>query len=133
MRRPVFRPLLLLPLLFGLIAAAACTASEQQDAKQQVQQTGKDIKQQSKDAWAGIRTDGERLADRVQTRNDADAKKELLSKCRDALERMRKADSAAADQVDKLCNQIRDADVNNSSAWNDIKARLNELNQQLGG
>lgn len=127
MKRPWVRVLVLLPLLFGIVAVAACTESDKEDARN----TAADAKQQAKDAWASLKTDGERLVDRVQTRNDPEAKQQLLDKCRDSLERLRKSDSSFADNVAKLCNQIRDADPGNSSAWNDIKSRIDQLNRDL--
>ena len=124
--------LVVLPLILGMAIAAACSESEVDQAQDTAKSTSKDIQQQTKDAWASFRTDSDRLVDQVQTKNDPEAKKQLLDRCRNSVEQMRKANSTNADQVDKFCDQIRDADVNNKDAWNNVKSRLNELNKQIG-
>ncbi len=100
-------------------------------AKEDVKDAAASAKQQAREAWASIRTDGERWVDRIQTRGDTGAKQELLNACRDALERLRKDNAGAADRVDRLCTRIRDTDVSNSSAWNEIQSELNRLDAEL--
>ena len=80
-----------------------------------------------------MRTDGERLVDRVQTGKDNDAKKQLLDNCRNAQERLAKQNSDRSDRVNKLCDRIRDTDVNAGDQWNSIKTELQQLNRELGG
>ena len=124
--------LLAIPLVLGMAIVSACSESETEDAKDTVQGASQDIQKQTKDAWAGLRTDSDRLVDQVQTRNDPEAKKKLLDNCRDSVEKMRKAKSTSADRVNQLCDQIRDADVNNADAWNNVKSRMTELNREIG-
>ncbi len=117
------------------VGFVACTAEDEASVDSGMataERSASDLKADAKDAWASLRTDGERLVDRVQTRNDTDAKQQLLQSCRDALERLRKAEVDSAGRVDQLCTRIRDTDVNNSSAWTDIKSELQRLNTEMG-
>jgi hypothetical protein len=70
---------------------------------------------------------GERLVDEIRTRNAPEAKQQLLDRCRDALERLREADSEDAERVESLCDRIRDTDIEDSSVWNDIKEQIEQL------
>jgi len=122
--------------LFGAVAGVACSDDGTVDtdkAKETAQQAQQDITQETRGAWATLRTDGSRLIDQVQTRNDPEAKQQLLNRCRDTVENMRKNDTANADQVNKLCDKIRDTEPNSQNAWNDIKTQFNELNTRYGG
>lgn len=130
-------PLTLALVLFGT-ALAACNAEDEQDLRdtgrdvqQQTRELSEDARRESSDAWASLRTDGERLVDQVQTRNDPESKQQLLDRCRDTLERLRKAGSPRAGQVDDLCTAIRAADVSNDSVWDGIRQRFNQLNQEF--
>jgi hypothetical protein len=80
---------------------------------------------------ADLRTDGERLINEIQTRNDPDAKDQLLDRCRDVEEQLRKSENASADRVNKFCDDIRDADPEDSGAWNTIRTRFDELNSNF--
>ena len=117
--------------LAGVVAGFACTDEEAARTDQQVREATNGARQQARDAWASVRTDGERLVDQIQTRNDSEAKQDLLNECRDALERLRKNDAAIADRVEKLCDRIRDTDVNAGSTWNDVKQQLRDINREL--
>ena len=123
--------LLAVVLLAGAIVGAACeegsdvTADQAQD---RINETSDDIQAQADDAWASLRTDGERLIDEVQTRNDPEAKDQLLDRCRDAEERLRQDDNANADRINEFCDEIRDTNPEDSDAWNAIKSRFDELN-----
>jgi len=102
-------------------------------AKDQANQASQSIKKETRDAWATMRTDGNRLVDQVQTRNDPEAQRQLLENCRKSVEQMRKNDAPNSDQVNRLCDRIRDTDVKNSNAWNEIKTQFNDLNTRFGG
>ena len=133
MKGMIFR-LLAATLFAGAIAGVACSDDGTVDtdrARDQAQQTQQQVTKETKEAWATLRTDGERLIDDIQTRNDPDAKQKLLNQCRDALEQMRKNDAANADRVDKFCNRVRETDPNSQSAWNEIKAEFKQLNDQF--
>ena len=91
------------------------------------------IRKETRDAWASMRTDGDRLVDQIQTRNDASAKQQLLDNCRKSVEEMRKNDAPNADQVNKFCDKVRDTDVSNRSGWDDVKNQFRELNTRFGG
>ena len=126
--------LLAVGLLIGAVAGVACSDDGSVDtdrARDQAQQTQQDVSKEAKDAWASLRTDGERLIDEVQTRNDPAAKQRLLDQCRDVLERMRQNDNASADRVETFCNRVRDADPNAEGAWNQIKAEFEALDDQF--
>ncbi|MFN8556323.1 MAG: hypothetical protein U0531_02875 [Dehalococcoidia bacterium] len=85
------------------------------------------------DAFAELRTNGERLVDRVQTSNDPAAKQQLLDTCRDALARLRREGSNAEKRVDNLCTSIRETDPNTPAAWDGIRQRMNEIRRQKAG
>ena len=92
------------------------------------------VKKDTSEAWAKVRTDGDRLVERIQSNNDADgAKRDLLDQCREAHERIARNDAENATRVVKVCEQIRDTDVRNSDAWKNIKSQLNDLNKRFGG
>jgi hypothetical protein len=126
--------LLAVALVATAVVGVACSDDGNVDtdqARDQAQQTRQEVTKEAKDAWASLRTDGQRLIDEVQTRNDPGAKQRLLDECRDVLEEMRKNDAASADRVNKFCNRVRDTDPNADSAWNEIKAEFEELNSQF--
>lgn len=83
--------------------------------------------EQLRDGWASLRTDGERLIDRIQTRGDSEAKQELLEDCRDRLEEAREAESSAADRIGSVCDRIRDADVDSGDEWDSIKDKVGDI------
>jgi hypothetical protein len=120
-------------LLVGATAAAACSDEEQQEAHDTVATVSAEARQEAREAWASLWTEGERLLDRIETRNDPDAQQQLLGRCRDVLERLRKNASPQVERVDTLCDDIREANVNRSDAWDDIRARMQELNREFGG
>ena len=119
---PWLLPLLLIAL--GGMVVVACT-----DDGEGAAQT---VSQQSKDAWAKMRTDSDRLVDNVQKNKDQASKQTLLDNCRNTQEQMAKNDAERARRVERVCDQIRDADPANSNAWSDIKKRLDELNKEIG-
>ena len=130
-----FMPRLLVAvLLAGAVALTGCddgsdvTADQAQD---RINETSDEIESQASDAWAGLRTDGERLIDEVQTRNDPAVKDRLLDRCRDAEEQLRKDGSANADRVNELCDDIRDANPEDGEAWTTIKSRFDELRNEF--
>lgn len=121
-------------LLVGVVALAACDGGSDVDTEQaqdRVNQSADDVQEQANDVWSELRTDGERLIDEVQTRNDPEVKDRLLDRCRDAEEQLRKGDNSNADRVNELCDTIRDADPDDSDAWATIKTRFEELNREF--
>jgi hypothetical protein len=134
--KPLITRLLAAGLLVGAIAGVACSDDGSVDTEQvrdQAQQTRQDVKEQTKDAWASLRTDGERLIDQIQTRNDPAAKQRLLDQCRDVLEQMRQNDAASADRVEDFCDRVRDTNPDAQGVWNEIKAEFEDLNNQFRG
>lgn len=126
--------LLAMVLLAGAVIGAACEGESNGTAEQaqdRASTTASDLRERAADAWAGLRTDGERLIDDVQTRNDPEAKDQLLDHCRDAEEQLREADSANADRVNEFCDRVRDTDVDDSDAWQRIKAEFDQLRNEL--
>jgi len=135
-------------LMLGAASLAACSESEtdsaadqarsaaqtavSSNAGQQAQAAAGSVQKEVKDAWSSMSVDSDRLLDRIQARNDPEAKKELLDKCRNAQEKIAKSDNTRGGDVNKLCDQIRDADVNNRDSWNQIKDQMTRLNQQMG-
>ncbi len=94
-----------------------------------VEEAAGDARQEAENAFASLRTDGERLLDEIRTRNAPELKQTLLDRCRDVLERLRQADSPNADRVDDLCTRIRDTDVNDAAAWQQVRDELAKLPQ----
>ncbi len=84
-------------------------------------------RQEAETAFANLRTEAERLVDQFQTRNAPEAKQQLLNQCRDALERLRKANSDQVGRVDALCNRIRDTDPSNASSWREVRDEIAKL------
>lgn len=122
------------PLILLLAAVAAmgllggCGEDDDgNDLGQQAEDAAEDVGEAAQDAFASLRTDGERLIDEIQTRNDPEAKEQLLDRCRDTLEQLREDASASADAVEEVCDLIRDTDVNDRDAWSDVKDRLDQL------
>ena len=117
--------LLAVAVLAGAVVSIACDSESDvnsDQAQQQVKEVSQNVKQEVRQAWAGFQTDSERLVDDVQTRKDPEAKKKLVDSCRDTLERLRREDADSASRIEKICDKIRDTDVNNNSAWNDVKS-----------
>lgn len=92
-----------------------------------VEQAGNEAREEAEQAFATLRTNAERILDEIQTRNAPELKERLLDECRDALERLRRADSDRADRVEDLCDRIRDTDPSDSSVWRDVKDELGRL------
>ena len=128
-------------MLPGLLAAAllavsavgiACSDDGSVDTDKARDQA-QTIRNETRQAWANMRADGDRLIDQIQTRSDPDAKQQLLDRCRDSHDRMQKEDASNADRVNRLCDRIRNTDPSAQSAWNEIKSEFRELNNRIGG
>lgn len=121
--------LLLTLLLLGAVVGVACEVDETG--------TGRDttdrIQREAREGWASLRTDGERFLDNARGRNDPEAKQRFLDRCRDTEEQLRRADDANADAVNEFCDAVRDTDVTNRRAWDDLRRRWQDLKQRLGG
>ncbi|MDQ4130794.1 MAG: hypothetical protein M3133_07390 [Actinomycetota bacterium] len=122
------RAVLGIVLAFALVSGACGDDVDTEATRDTVAETAEDAREAAENAFAELRTQGERLVDEVRTTNAPEAKEQLLDRCRDALERLRRAESDRADQVDSLCNRIRDADVENDARWGEIKDELSRLN-----
>lgn len=92
-----------------------------------IEDVADDARQRAEEAFASLRTDAERVVDELQTEQAPQAKDELLERCRDALERLREADSEATDRVGQICDRIRDTDVSDADAFNTIRQEINEI------
>lgn len=79
------------------------------------------------DGWATLRTEAEGLIDDISTRHDPEAKSQLLEKCRERLEDLRRADSDEVGRVESLCDRIRDTDVDAGAAWAEIKDEIDSI------
>jgi hypothetical protein len=126
--------MLVVLLLAGAVVAAACESDSgvnSGQAQDRARDTTGTVRDQARDAWASLRTDGERLIDNIQTRNDPEAKQQLLDRCRVAEERLRENDSRNADRVNEFCDNVRDTDLNNTDAWERIKAEFEQLRDQI--
>ena len=117
--------------LVGVLAFGACGDDDGQTTtdtiEQQTEEAARDARAAAQDAWAALRTDAERLLDEIRTRDAPRVKEEVLERCRDALERLRKAESDAVDRVERLCSRIQETDVANADAWSDIKREIDQV------
>src|SRR3712207_5202581 len=100
--------------LFGGVAVACDEDPEvntpdvnTEQVQNRANEVASNVKESSKNAWASISTDGNRLIDSVQTRNDAGAKQDLLNNCRHVEEKMRKEHVSGSRQVNDFCDDIR--------------------------
>ncbi len=115
--------------LAALFAACADNDADPEATRDSVEDAGRDVREEAEDAFASLRTDGERLLDEIQTRNAPEAKERLLNQCRDVLERLRQADSEHVDRVDALCNRIRETDPADASVWREVKDEISNLRE----
>lgn len=94
-------------------------------AADEAREATEDVQGAAQDAWATLETEAEGLVDRIQTGSDPLAKQQLLEKCRSRLESLRKAESDLAGKAEAICDRIRDTDVSDRRAWDEIKADIN--------
>lgn len=134
-----------LPLALALAAAllVACGGDDgdgqaTDDTQNDVEQLAEDARESAGDVaseaadrlrsgWASLRTNSERLVDAIRTRNDPDAKQELVDNCRDRLQDARAANSDQADRIESLCDRIRDTDVSAGDAWDEIRSEIEDI------
>lgn len=112
--------------------AAALTGCSSDDVgtdvtRDTIEERAGDVQEAAREGMSGLRTDIERLIDDVQARNAPEVKQQLLDRCRDALERLRRASSDSADRVQGLCDRIQGADITNQSVWNEIKQEVEQI------
>lgn len=92
-----------------------------------IEQAGRDAQDAARDGLGGLRTDAERFIDDIQSRNASEAKQQLLERCRDSVERLRKASSDEAERVTAICERIQNSDLENRSAWDEIKQEIEKV------
>ncbi len=118
-------------MLVGALTFTACGDDDGGTAtdavEQQTEEAARDARAAAQDAWASLRTDAERLLDEIRTQDAPRVKEELLERCRDVLERLRRAESDATQRVEQLCSRIQETDVANADAWSDIKRQIDQL------
>lgn len=111
----------------GTLFVACGDDVDTQATEDTVAEATRDARDEAENAFASLRTEGERLMDEFQTRNAPQAKEKLLEQCRKALEELRKADSDRAGQVDSLCNRIRETDPSDASVWQEVRDEIAKL------
>lgn len=94
-----------------------------------IEQRSNEAREEAEQAFATLRTNGERILDEIQTRNAPELKERLLDECRDALERLRRAESDRAPSVEALCDRIRDTDPNDAGMWREVKDEIEKLRE----
>ena len=117
----------LITIALGMLFVACGDDADTQATQDTVEDATRDAREEAENAFATLRTEGERLLDEFQTRNAPEAKQKLLDQCRDVLERLRKANSDQAGRVDSLCNRIRETDPNNASVWREVREEIAKL------
>lgn len=105
----------------------ACGDSDETGLDDEIEDAAGDAAAALDDAWANLETDGERLVDEIQSAGDPEAKQELLDRCRDVLEELRESDSDRAGEVEAMCDRIRDTDVDDNDAWDEVEQEIEEL------
>jgi hypothetical protein len=115
------RSLLVVLVTLGALLPA-CGTNDVDDVTDAIEdiEDADDARQAADVAWASFRTDFERLADEAAT--DEEAQRELAEACRDALAELREADDSRADQLESLCDDIRDADV--EAEWEALQEEI---------
>lgn len=121
--------LVLIAIALGMLFVACGDDVDTEATQDTVEEATRDARNETENAFANLRTEAERLMDEFQTRNAPEAKQQLLDKCRDALERLRKANSDQAGRVDSLCNRIRDTEPSNAAVWREVKDEIAKLRQ----
>ncbi|HWC11729.1 MAG TPA: hypothetical protein VG455_10945 [Acidimicrobiales bacterium] len=126
-----FRRKLETVILVGALTLAGCGDDNGETTvdtvEQQTEEAARDARAAAQDIWASVRTDAERLLDQIRTEDAPRFKEQLLERCRDALERLRKAESDAAGRVEDLCSRIQETDVTNADAWADIRREIDQV------
>ncbi len=117
----------LITIALGTLFVACGDDADTQATQDTVAEATRDAREEAENAFATLRTEGERLLDEFQTRNAPQAKEMLLEQCRDVLERLRKANSDQAGRVDSLCNRIRETDPSNAAAWREVRDEIAKL------
>ena len=110
-----------------LFVACGDNDVDTQATEDTVAEATRDAREEAENAFASLRTEGERLLDEFQTRNAPEAKQKLLEQCRDVLERLSKANSDQVGRVDSLCNRIRETDPTNASVWREVRDEIAKL------
>lgn len=121
---------ILLVTVFALGGAlAGCSSGDvgTEATRDTIERAGDEAQEAAREGMASLRTDVERFVDDVRTRNAPEAKQQLLDRCRDELERLRKTNSDSADRVAGVCDRIQNTDITNMSAWNEIKQEIEKL------
>ena len=119
----------MITIALGTLFVACGDDADTQATEDTVAEATRDAREETENAFATLRTEGERLLDEFQTRNAPEAKQKLLDQCRDVLERLRKANSDQVDRVDSLCNRIRDTDPSNASVWREVRDEIAKLRE----
>jgi vacuolar-type H+-ATPase subunit H len=124
------RALVVVTIALGTLFAACGDNDVDTEATQDtVENATSDAREEAEDAFATLRTEAERLVDEFQTRNAPEAKERLLEECRNALERLRQADSDQVGRVESLCDRIRDTDPSNESLWREVRDEITRLRE----
>ena len=122
--------LIVIVIALGTLFAACGDNDVDTEATQDTVETAtRDAREETENAFATLRTEAERLVDEFQTRNAPEAKQRLLDQCRDARERLRRANSDQVGRVDSLCNRIRDTDPSNASLWREVRDEISKLRE----
>jgi hypothetical protein len=122
MSRLPLRLLLVLLLALGLVLAAAC-----EEDPAETRTTEADPRAEARQVLETLRTELNRDAGNVVP----ERKEALLQRCVNALERLVAAEDERAGLVDDFCDSLEDTNPNTPAAWDDIRARLNELIDRL--
>lgn len=97
------------------------------DIQEGAENVASEAAQKLRTGWASLRTNSERLVDEIKTRNDSEAKQQLLDDCRNRLQEAREANSDQADRIESVCDRIRDTDVNAGETWDNIRKEIEDI------
>jgi len=113
--------------LSGVLTGCSSDDVDTELTRDTIERTTQNVQEAARDGVATLRTDAERLVDDIQTRNAPEAKQQLLDRCRDALERLRKAGSNDADRVAGICDRTQNSEIENRPVWDEIKQEIEKI------
>lgn len=121
MIRPL-RTLLAVSLLMALGAAVIAGCDDDTSAGV----SGREAQQETRRTLEDLRTE-------ISGDVTPERKQQMLQRCRTAVDRLRRSDDPQADRLADFCQSLEATNPDTPAAWNDIRARLDELITQFRG
>ena len=112
---------------FALLLTACASEDVDPEALPDVGEATEDARAEAEEALANLRTEAQETVEEVRTNAAPEIKQELLDRCREALERLREAESDVAGSVEDICMRIEGSDVSNADVWSDIEREIDNV------